>query len=568
MTRTTPKIRNGSKRQNLLSIPKIFLATACDLHLQKTDQFRNAYSLLCANKIESFLRVTGAWTEQQYQSSDEHRRWHQLAALLIKYPFEDPSIDRSAAAMKKFMAAEHKCKRINTFIPLLERRYNDPRNLVFDKAKRWIRSVIGEKPNMLRIYGQCGFGPGAALGVHGNRTNDGAKLLVDKITCGPAALSFALSSICHNRHYLNTLFPGFYSMDTQWIFDSLKHRIELVQHNNIVCVPKTAKTDRTIAIEPLWNSYVQKGIDNEIRHLLRRVGLDLTDQTYNQELARLGSLDSSFATIDLSSASDSISLALAKRLLPEAWYDLLKLTRSPSWKYQDNDPVRYHKLTSMGNGFCFPLQTLIFAAVVECAYDITGSKTYSVYGDDIIVEQSAALLVLEYLRLFGFTPNRSKTFIHGPFKESCGSDYYLGDDVRPIYIKEPVIKPHLLYPLLNNVKRKLGVGHLWAELFSSVPRRWRYLQPDHLYYDNAISAEQDLFLTCEHTKWCRHTQTWSWRIVRDIAVSDTSVLSDDAILYGLLRGSYRATPSGVDSRSNTQGYSLRNRTRTQVVRLP
>jgi len=103
-------------------------------------------------------------------------------------------------------------------------------------------------------------------------------------------------------------------------------------------------------------------------------------------------------------------------------------------------------ISSMGNGFTFPLQTLIFAAIVKAVYSqlglvATGNKRYGtlnfgVFGDDIIVDTRAYQRVCYALDMFGFTVNLDKSFYIGDFRESCGKDYYLGHDVRGVYISK------------------------------------------------------------------------------------------------------------------------------------
>lgn len=140
--------------------------------------------------------------------------------------------------------------------------------------------------------------------------------------------------------------------------------------NKVTTVPKNSKTDRVIAIEPLMNMYVQKGIGGAIRHSLRSVGINLNDQTSNQRLAREGSLQGKLATVDLSSASDSVSLLLVEELLPPDWVAAIKLCRSPCGVLPDGSVINYQKVSSMGNGFTFELESLIFWAACSsvCQY--------------------------------------------------------------------------------------------------------------------------------------------------------------------------------------------------------
>ena len=116
-------------------------------------------------------------------------------------------------------------------------------------------------------------------------------------------------------------------------------------------------------MEPLLNGFVQKGTDLEMRRLLRKVGIDLSDQSHNQRLAKRGSEGgfNPYCTIDLSAASDSLSYEVVKSFLPAEWFEYLCDIRAPRFLLAGADHTeRYEKFCSMGNGFCFPLQTLLF----------------------------------------------------------------------------------------------------------------------------------------------------------------------------------------------------------------
>lgn len=81
----------------------------------------------------------------------------------------------------------------------------------------------------------------------------------------------------------------------------------------VITVPKTLKTPRIIAIEPTCMQYTQQGImvalvraiesDSLLQHFI-----GFTRQGPNQTMARDGSLSGNLATLDLSEASDRLSL--------------------------------------------------------------------------------------------------------------------------------------------------------------------------------------------------------------------------------------------------------------------
>jgi hypothetical protein len=226
---------------------------------------------------------------------------------------------------------------------------------------------------------------------------------------------------------------------------------KLVDGNRLSCVPKNIDISRTICTEPTLNMWYQLGLGNIIRERLRKFfGIDLRYVAdVNRHMARLGSMapdtdKKSFSTIDLESASDSISLTLVDELFPQWFSSLLKYLRSPVSRLPDGSALTLNMVSTMGNGFTFPLQTLIFSAVVSAVYDEMGitplkvssdKPNFSVFGDDIIVRSDAFDRVVHLLELFGFKVNAEKSFNKGPFRESCGCDFFKGHMVRGVYLK-------------------------------------------------------------------------------------------------------------------------------------
>lgn len=198
-------------------------------------------------------------------------------------------------------------------------------------------------------------------------------------------------------------------------------------------VPKNAKTYRTVCVEPSLNVMFQLGVGEYLAQRLASVGVDIRDQTPNQRRALEGSLTGESATLDLSSASDTISRELVFELLPLDWATFLARGRSTKVILPGGKEICQEKFSSMGNGFTFPLETLIFwALAASCC---SSESDVTVYGDDIIVPSDRYLLTTEVLEAAGFSVNAKKSFSSGPFRESCGKDYFSGSDVRPYYPK-------------------------------------------------------------------------------------------------------------------------------------
>lgn len=228
-------------------------------------------------------------------------------------------------------------------------------------------------------------------------------------------------------------------------------------------VPKTYSKLRTISMEPAALQFTQQGVMRSLYRFFektkyRGIGkhLRLADQGQNRSLAYDGSITNRYATIDLSHASDSVNWKLVKVLfkkVPQLSKWLIG-TRSDFTLLPDGSKLRLAKFAPMGSALCFPVESLVFYTIarlaVERCYELgldveeNGHRNtfISVYGDDIIVPAYAANMTISYLKLFGFTPNEEKSYLSGPFKESCGGNYFCGTDITPIKFK---YKPNFDY---------------------------------------------------------------------------------------------------------------------------
>lgn len=254
--------------------------------------------------------------------------------------------------------------------------------------------------------------------------------------------------------------------------------LNTVHGNVLFTVPKTSQIDRVACKEPELNMYCQKAVGDFIRQRLKTVRIDLDDQSVNQELARIGSIDGTLATIDLSSASDSVTTQLVIELLPFEWSALMLDLRSPFTNI-DGEWHENQMIASMGNGFTFELESLIFWALVKaCAYFTNTRGVVSVYGDDIICPVGCQDAVEATLEFFGFTMNPEKSHWEGPFRESCGKHWHSGVDITPFYVKRvPTTIPDWCL-LLNSLRRWSSVAgvcdpryyDLWSLYSELVPR--------------------------------------------------------------------------------------------------
>lgn len=215
----------------------------------------------------------------------------------------------------------------------------------------------------------------------------------------------------------------------------------------LVTVPKSISARRAITVEPLMNQFYQQGLNSVIRKSIDSCDIlsnciTLTDQTRNQNLAMIGSRTGEWSTIDLKSASDSLSHKLVKEVFCRFPSLMEKLDRCRSL----NGGKPFNKYAGMGNATTFPIQSIVFAVLAICARldskarinreDVVNASRYvRVYGDDIIVHKDDTPAVVDWITSHGLRVNPTKSFWTGKFRESCGVDAYDGTDVTPIYAR-------------------------------------------------------------------------------------------------------------------------------------
>lgn len=234
----------------------------------------------------------------------------------------------------------------------------------------------------------------------------------------------------------------------------------IVSESRVTFVPKDLTQTRSICTEPTLNMYFQLGLGELLTERLKNhFGVDLRRQPErNVKLARLGSINGSIVTIDLESASDSLSLRLCDAVFPGWFNDLLRMYRTP-FTLMQGERVELNMVSTMGNGFTFPLQTMLFSCVVRAVASQMSihlgkasrrNPSWGVFGDDIICPTAMSDRVVALLRLIGFRVNSEKSFTErwGRFRESCGGDFYKGHNVRGVYLKT-LATPQSRYVAIN-----------------------------------------------------------------------------------------------------------------------
>jgi hypothetical protein len=379
----------------------------------------------------------------------------QLRALISHDISINTGIDKRAAAFEKFRQSEDNCKAVNERLQGVyssSSYKSDDDFEFFTLVSQEIAKILLDCPTLKEL--DCEHGSGVSTTIKNNNTAIG-KLGAVQVCSGSAARA------------MPELFEAYPMLD---LFHNGNFRIGV---GTLTAVPKNSKIDRTIMIEPVTNTFVQKGIGKVIRSRLMDTGIDLRDQTRNQRLARRGSLDGSLATIDLSAASDNISKYLVLHLLPCEWFDLLSTWRTGIVSVKDTrEYIELEKFSSMGNGYTFELESTIFLATarVACHLSNCSSSTVSVYGDDIIIPTEAVGVLYRMFDTFGFTVNKEKSYYSGRFRESCGCDYIDGIGVRPFF-KKDLWTPRSVTRFLNHISgnKMPGEEELTPFLRSYIP---------------------------------------------------------------------------------------------------
>lgn len=359
---------------------------------------------------------------------------YQAVNLFRKFPF-DYGVDREAVALQKWRDSEEQCRVTNLvfkaisvcgadgleesiFSPLSPRVY-----AILRRARRKIERWLG-RFQVSEWVSSCRFGDGATTSCRGAVLSVGDKLA--------ATLEYQ-----GNGNILGALVKCF----PRWQASDPSRGPVYCPGNLMLTVPKDASTDRPIDIVPTLAGFAQLGIGAMLRARLARVGCNLNDQGVNQSLA-FEACSRGLATIDLQSASDTKALELVRWLVPSDWFFALTSCRS-SFTLLKGERIALEKFSSMGNGYTFELESLIFLALVRATADEMGiiirmGENCHVYGDDIILPAALVPEIKAVLHFCGFALNARKSFSDGPFRESCGVDVYKGTIVTPLYIKEPL----------------------------------------------------------------------------------------------------------------------------------
>jgi hypothetical protein len=392
------------------------------------------------------------------RSVAEFKAHYQLMSILKRYRFKkDLYSDQELQdkAIDSFLATQDRLRLLDLSST------SAATQVVLREARSYIADVLGlyDDEECRRL---CRFGRRASVGIPA------------RDACEAARWELPISGSCAQIDWFDAEMREVEAVQEYWRRQQDSARAERAIYQptdalKLTLVPKTFKSLRAIMPNTTIGSYMSFGLGEMIRKRLKRKGFDIGNlQQLHRVFASQASVNNMFTTADLSSASDSITEALLFRLLPSDWFNILNNHRIRQVELPNGCRIESLTFCTMGIGYTFPLQTLVFlsllVAIQRVYYPMRGKwSRISVYGDDMIYPTLLHEKVLIHFQELGFILNVDKTYSDGPFRESCGGDYYRGVDVRPFQPRNdcatvgPKAYEAILYKYIN------GLLMRWSE---------------------------------------------------------------------------------------------------------
>jgi len=461
---------------------------------------------------------------------------YQLDSLFKRYRFKEDLYTQQELheiTCTKFLATQ---LRIATKKPIPYRS-----ELVLRRARLIVKGVLG-KFDAEKHLTLCKFGKRAAVGVT-------AKLsYLDNKLSGPIT-----GSRDHIRWFKSYLQGDKILLDTINSGQNQEQGCEPIfcecDELRLTNVPKSFKSLRSIMPNTIVGSFYTYGLGKYIQECLKSINLNVSHlQQRHRDLVHVYSKDLSHVTADLSSASDSFTWELLCKMLPRDWLNALNFGRITKVKI-DDDTYRLESFMTMGIGFTFQLQTLLFYSLIQAVKQLTGCKKgrVSVYGDDLIYPKELHGYIKAVFTDIGFILNTDKTFVHESFRESCGSDSYCGIDVRPFQPEgqhqmlsgrqyEMLVFKTINGLMLRWAKEEIGITYKWllsellrvTDVICQVPPSY----PD--YSGIRTSSPSKDFLLPWFEVHHGHHGTWCFAYLH-LRPRDRAVLSQGAFYWESMR---------------------------------
>jgi len=350
----------------------------------------------------------------------------------------------------------------------------------------------------------------------------------------------------------------------------------------VITVPKTLKTPRIIAIEPVCMQYTQQAVSRELMYLMEHHPLtsghiNFSNQKVNRDLAFQSSISGCFATLDLSEASDRVSALLVSDMLND-----LPLVREAIFACRttsaavEGEILPLNKFASMGSALCFPIESMVFYTILILgeirrlnlpismrSIELARSTAF-VYGDDLIVPSDAASHTCSILKAFGLKVNTKKSFWTGKFRESCGMDAYDGIDVTPVYVRNML--PTGMHDVSLAVSAVAAANHFYSKGW------WQTAQLIRDWVEDILGplpyvADTASCLGWRSVRYGHSVQGWDSYLHTPLVKSyvlKTQQLQDPldgypALMKFFLQGPIRSMGMNLDTRVDASGLALKRK---------
>lgn len=433
------------------------------------------------------------------------------AHFFDRWIFADELKHAKALELASFVKFQENVERGEKFNEEVRRLTRDP-----EHRDSWLCSVLGEAALLCQkvlgpldvdqIFASCRHGPNSTVGVPLMMSYPDVKA---KTFDGPEAVQ-ELFLVDYLR-WDTTLRP---MLDDRWkcwengtldaVVKDLRTGIRpdfKYRGARLSFVPKKFDKLRTMMPGSTLGQFFQLGTGDVIAERLRNMAnIDLTNQAdCHRLLAKFASRHPDVLdTIDWSEASDRLWISLCDAVLPRDWLEWLKTIRDEVAVYKGKT-LTLPMIGTMGNGFTFPLQTLLFWSILSGIARTDGHDelVISSYGDDGIIPHGMFPSVERFASLVGWKINADKSFTSGCFRESCGMDAIHGEGVRPCQPARPDVVSglvsvqafvHVVYNgLLESIQGRCATPNLdrWVEQVHSELSLGKIHVVPPFYGDNA-----------------------------------------------------------------------------------
>lgn len=233
-------------------------------------------------------------------------------------------------------------------------------------------------------------------------------------------------------------------------------------------VPKTLFDNRIIGPESAYVSAnmqrVREALVECVSHSKYSELFDVATQEPNRNLAQSSSLDGTYITVDLSSASDREARHIMRALINDDVWSIIDPFLPVGIKVDGHVYAPSIFLTS-GNPATFMFLGILILSCALAAADLRRQYVRfeklnkpQVFGDDALVDSRCAEEFFSVLAHLGLKVNYEKTFLKH-YRESCGVEYVDGYSVTTSYWPRKTVSDPRVSSLVENIESLVSMQH-------------------------------------------------------------------------------------------------------------